>query len=173
MRRERWLGVMGALALVSTGCGSWKRGGSVTDRMACWFKDSCVVRVPCESVRHEWPASEADSEIASQAVAGIPFLQGRFLMDDGSKPLPSSVGSVVFNVKSLPMEEVFMGCSPGGWVQVSEDGYFRTVLSKRTVAYYLEAHHEQGGERFHPVEFVFSEDTCVEIQLSRYTRYKR
>ncbi|CAM3293881.1 hypothetical protein COSO111634_10465 [Corallococcus soli] len=172
MRRERWLavGVMGALALGSTGCGSWKRGGSVTDRMACWFKDSCVVHVPCETVRHDWPPSEHDAEIAAQAAAGIPMMQGRFLMDDGSTPPPSSVEAMTFYVSALPLQEVFMGCSPGGWVQISEDGHFRTVSSRRTVGYYLGAMHGTGGEGFHFVELVFTEDACVEIQLLRTKR---
>ncbi|RKG83285.1 hypothetical protein D7V88_24235 [Corallococcus terminator] len=172
MRRERWLalGVLGAMALGSTGCGSWKRGGFVTDRMACWFKDGCAVQVPCESVRHDWPASEADAEIASQAAAGIPMLQGRFLMEDGSTPPKSSMDVLLFDVHSLPLQEVFMGCSAGGWVQLSEDGYFRTVSSKRTVGYYLGVMHRTGGKSFHPMELIFLKDACVEIQLAPYKR---
>ena len=149
MRRERWLavGVMAAMSLGSTGCGSWKRGGSVTDRMACWFKDSCGVSVPCESVRYDWPSSEDAESLARQEQEGYPLLVGRFITNDG-KPLPrleyEGFGS------SGPNEMV--GRSPDGFLNVSKEGYFRAVPLDRHPAYFLVAIH--GGD-YHPTGVYF------------------
>ncbi|WP_147444290.1 MULTISPECIES: hypothetical protein [Corallococcus] len=164
MRRERWLavGVMGALALGSTGCGSWKRGGSVTDRMACWFKDSCVVHVPCETVRHDWPASEDDAYVAEQERQGYPLLVGRFIAGDG-KPLPR----LEYEVMSASGIDGMAGCWVEGVLNVSKDGYFRAIPTSRHKTYVLIA---INGGGYHPTGVYFEKDTCVEIQLEPYKR---
>ncbi|RKH67999.1 hypothetical protein D7V93_01965 [Corallococcus llansteffanensis] len=90
------------------------------------------------------------------------MLQGRFLTGDG-KPLPE-LDFVLLDAPNENPEPGNVGSLPVGTLEISKEGYFRSNIPRRYAAYYLGV---MGG-KYHPVEVLFSKDTCVEVYLVPY-----